>query len=522
MSKSTSSTMTRLIRAGVATAFVSAAVLITTANPAAAIPITLSAASGPSGSSTTTITGSATTNFLTGYTAPVAYFTQANCPAAWTSAATGTVAPSASNTGVTKATVVKKLANNKVAVTVPAAIVTVGTNATQKYNLCIYGQGVTNQALAGNAAYSVAAAAAVTGISPSAGPPTGGNVVTVVGTGFPATGITATLGGAAMTSIGNITSTSFTALAPAHSAEADVTLAITTTSGISTLKDAYDYVNGINIAPNTAPSTTTSIDIDVIGSGFLDASFTGNARVYLVNGVYNGITAGGLKMNGPVADCTNVLVVDDTELICTLNLAYRLNTAGTYATQALRTVTDGVFVNASKTFTSATAAFTVNDIGVPIANANIPVGTTIVSLNSATSAVLSNAATAAATTQTVTINGPVRAPFALTAATLDSTAVTAASSSFVAADVGRPITGTGIPAGTIITAIVSGGGGATLSQAVTATGTPTVSIFTARPVPDDAYVLTVISNSTADALPADVDYVQTIISSGSTFTVAPY
>jgi hypothetical protein len=67
-----------------------------------------------------------------------------------------------------------------------------------------------------------------------------------------------------------------------------------------------------------------------------------------------------------------------------------------------RTVTDGVTTNLDNTVTSATAAFTVGDIGQPIAGTGIPAGATIASINSATSVEISDAATASATGLTFT------------------------------------------------------------------------------------------------------------------------
>ena len=77
-----------------------------------------------------------------------------------------------------------------------------------------------NALIAGTAgAYSIAAAATITNVTPSAGPAQGGTVITVTGSRFPLTGLTAMLGGQSLTSIvvaanGN----SFTATMPSHPA----------------------------------------------------------------------------------------------------------------------------------------------------------------------------------------------------------------------------------------------------------------------------------------------------------------
>lgn len=68
-----------------------------------------------------------------------------------------------------------------------------------------------------------------------------------------------------------------------------------------------------------------------------------------------------------------------------------------------RTVTDGATTSGDATVTSATAAFVSTDVGRPIAGTGIPNGTTIASINSATSVELSANATANATGVTLTI-----------------------------------------------------------------------------------------------------------------------
>ncbi|MBM3659475.1 MAG: hypothetical protein FJW95_08205 [Actinobacteria bacterium] len=69
----------------------------------------------------------------------------------------------------------------------------------------------------------------------------------------------------------------------------------------------------------------------------------------------------------------------------------------------VRTVTDGVTTNASTSITSASAAFTSDDVGKPISGTNIPAGATIASVTSATAATLSAAASGAGTGITFTI-----------------------------------------------------------------------------------------------------------------------
>lgn len=67
------------------------------------------------------------------------------------------------------------------------------------------------------------------------------------------------------------------------------------------------------------------------------------------------------------------------------------------------TVADGATTSASTTVTSATAAFTSDDLGVSISGGSIPAGAVIVKINSATSVVISKAAGSTATGVSLTI-----------------------------------------------------------------------------------------------------------------------
>jgi hypothetical protein len=69
-----------------------------------------------------------------------------------------------------------------------------------------------------------------------------------------------------------------------------------------------------------------------------------------------------------------------------------------------------VTTSASTTFTSATAAFTANDVGRSISGVNITPGTTIVSITSATAVIMSAVAATAGTVETVTIGIAVPTP----------------------------------------------------------------------------------------------------------------
>jgi hypothetical protein len=495
---------------------------------AAAVTVTLSATTGPSIGGNT-LTATATTAFLSGYTAPGTSFTVPACP---TTYSTTPVTPTAT-VGNVQATVVKKLSNTKAAITVPAGVVTVGSAATTKYNVCVYGTMTAGSALIGTATYTVAVAPTITAVTPSSGPAQGGSSITVTGTGFPTTtgSITASIGGTSLLSITPVSATSFTAITPAHAPAANLTLAIGTTAGTLNKTSAFSYTNGIVIGPNTAPNTGT-VDIDVQGVGFLALDFTtttgttpndGNAHVYLTNGTYDA-TGSTTKALGEITECTDVIVIGDTELICTLQLAKSLSSAGLSVIAAhsstTRTITDGVLLAAtSSNLTSATAAFTAADVGVGVTGSGVSnafIGayvnaTTVTLATTGTGATLTPTAT---TGNTLVIGGP---RTVITGASLTSASATAASTAlFVSTDLGRSITGTGIAPNTTISAYGTTSS-VTLSTAATATSTGTLTIGQPYPVGIDTYTVTVVDDGGFGATVS-----QSIVSSGATFTVSPY
>lgn len=153
-----------------------------------------------------------------------------------------------------------------------------------------------------------------------------------------------------------------------------------------------------------------------------------------------------------------------------------------------RTPTDGVTTNLSTTVTSATAFFNQSDINATITGTGIPASTTIVSVQSATSATLSAAATATGSGLSIVITrvggdwvgqnygtwqcvpaylmGRTVGDGATTSA---STTVTSATAAFNSQDVGAIIATTNLPAGTTI-ASVTNATTVVVSAAATATG----------------------------------------------------
>jgi len=245
--------------------------------------------------------------------------------------------PSTTNAGsVVNATSTRYLNGTKVLVTV-GNLTTSGTWLICTYSAATTAAGFATSTVLGRGVYIVASAPTVTGVSPSSGPSLGGQTITVTGTNFPTTVgalLTATVGGMPLTGIANITATSFTATTPAHAAGA-TNVIVTTNGGASATGsgNAFTYQNGIVISPN-AVTTGGSVDIDVQGVGFSGLTFsagatdytdgasldlTAHAHVFLVTGGYSAIIAAHKKTNGPVNECTGVIVISDNELICTIN-----------------------------------------------------------------------------------------------------------------------------------------------------------------------------------------------------------
>jgi hypothetical protein len=209
-----------------------------------------------------------------------------------------------------------------------------------------------------------------------------------------------------------------------------------------------------------------------------------SGRVYLVNGVYNGADAGsGVRANGPVAECVNVLPISDEELICTLQLNRRLNAQANGFFDPVgytNTPTDIGTTAGSRVITSTGGKFSPNDAGQPIvqgSTTNIPPGTLVTSVLSPGRAVISQPSPQTGTTITATIGGGVAA-HTLTGAlntTTGSTTVTLASGAFTRNDIGRVFNGTtGVPNGTTILSVTPGGQSATLSAPATANTTYTL------------------------------------------------
>ncbi|WP_433366445.1 beta strand repeat-containing protein [Actinoplanes sp. CA-142083] len=450
--------------------------------PYTATSATVNPASG-SYLSTTGVTMTSPTPFLSGVTTPAALLVSqgAGCPGTYSTSPIGTINPIAvTGSGV------RRLSNNRAVLSIPP--LPLMNNQPTSYQVCLYSGATAAANLVGSGAYTASIVANPTAVTPGAGPAMGGNTITVVGTDFPTEPgrITATLGGIPLMNIQPLTDKAFSAVAPAHAVEENVPLVVSTSAGTKALPGAYSYRNPIKVSPNTAPSTSPTVDLSIGGQGFMSINFgsTGTAgRVFLVNGVYNGADAGaGVRANGPVAECVNVLPLSDEELICTLQLNRRLNATGTGFFDTIgytNTISDATTIAGSKVVTSPSGKFAPGDVGQPIVqggNNLIPANSFVTSVLSPQKAVISAFSPNSGSASVTIGNQPVRTLANAVTTTAGSTTISLTTGSFSRDDVGRVVTGAGgLPAGATITAVAPGGATATLSAPATASTASTLS-----------------------------------------------
>ncbi|GIE77652.1 hypothetical protein Aph02nite_36020 [Actinoplanes philippinensis] len=477
--------------------------------------------------------------FLAGVDDPGVTFEAAECAATYTAARNASV--------IEPVSAPRKVTNSRLAVTVPAPLyadqtafnTALGSNMSLPWNLCVYA-GTTNasSALIASHPYRVTTVQTSAGVTPKAGPALGGSLITVTGTAFPTTAgaITATLGGTPLTDITPISTTAFTARTPRHAPASNVSLVVTTAAGSHTLNSAFSYTSAVVANPKTAPNTRP-IDVIINGVGFEGAPWsntvTTGAHIFLTQGNYNNATVDALgtprRANAPVADCNNVLVLSDTELVCRVDLTKRLNALGTAVLSGAPKYNAGITsVTGSRVIIGdGNPAFTQEDVGKaiidPASTPKIPTGTVISAVISSTEAVMSNPASGVLSADdTIVIastNSRVVPGIGTTNADDD---ITAPASTFTNADQGLYIAGPGIADATTITS-QTGGTAAVLSA--NASATATVRAVVSSPniaVPEGSYNLQYVSNAALNAVHTDTSYVQSAISSASTFTVSAF
>lgn len=508
------------------------AVLISAAEYTVA-PITLSQYTGPwGGLNGLNITGA--TDLFAGMDTVGVVFRVASCGSTYSTATTpGTIMTVALSD-------VRTLGAARVALTVPALHSTAPGSATD-WNVCLYNGTVdASSPLIATIPYTATTVHAASGITPRAGSALGGSRIVITGAAFPTTAgqITATLGGTPLLNITPISATAFSAVTPAHTPANNVALVVTTSAGQHTLPNAYSYTAALKVEPNTAPNTR-AIPVIIRGVGFQSSPFQSpgdlqvGAQFYLVEGTYSSADLGGGdgRANPPVTTCNNVLVMSDTEAICTLNLHRRLDVTGeaqiaAYVPAAAVAMADLRTSLGSRIITATSDVFTKEREGMILAetsNVSIPAGTTIVDVLGPRIAVMS---AAAITTDNDGFSAAWQTPVHRPSVTMTTTAnanVTAAVGTFTQADVGKVPVGSNFTAGTYILSVGADGGSVVLSANAASAGLTTVPLYHRyAPVPDGAYNLTYVSSGATGAVVSDPNYVQSQVSSGSTFTVSSF
>lgn len=190
-----------------------------------------------------------------------------------------------------------------------------------------------------------------------------------------------------------------------------------------------------------------------------------------------------------------------------------------YGTRNTRSFADGQTVSGSTTLTSVKgeAAFTTADLNNPVSGTGttIQAGTVITAINSATQVTLSKPATGNASNIYVSVYGDGNRTIMDASTTSGSTTITSSTAYFQAADVGKPIVGASIPAGTTVasvtnttTAVLSKAANADAgSLTVTIGGTVVVYTVSGNSITrTENGVLTTIASSTDQLLPSTTDW----------------
>lgn len=414
----------------------------------------------------------------------------------------------------------------KLALSTPATLTTgAGSGSGPTYSVCAY-NATGGALLAGaNVGYSVGVAPTLTSWSPKASSTQGGGTIVVAGTNLLTT--TATIGGV---SVGgwaiNAGGTVATGTIPAHGVGSFPLIVTVTGGGSVTQSNAFSFGNGVVVTPNYGSNSKVRTDISVSGTNLAGTSFgttTGttpddsNGHVYLTKGIYDPTKSGLVKTNGEVSECLNVLPISNTELVCSLYLSG----VGGVPVTATRTVSGTV----TGSVLSATAGnFGPGDVGETVTGAtSLGTNNFITSVIDPTKVMLAKPVTAAITAATTLTLNPQRAVTDITFANASNAITSVAGAQFSPADVGRVLAGTSITSPTITavtsptTATISANSSGVSSGSYTITATKA----SLPPVPIGTYTIAVVNNGTPDAQGV-LNYDASVVSSGSTFTVADF
>ncbi len=244
--------------------------------------------------------------------------------------------------------------------------------------------------------YTYIGAPSVTSVTPASGTIAGGNSVTITGSGFVAVP-TVTFGGTAATNVAFVSSTSITAIVPAHAA-GPVAVAVRNTDGqTGTMNNGYTYVAPPTITsatPGQGPAAGGTV-VTIAGTGFVSGAtvtFGGTAATAVTVG------AGGTSLTAttPAHAAGTVTVVvtnpDGQGSTLTNGFTYNPSPTVTSVTPNSSTIAGGVSVVISGT----------GFAGVPTVTFGGTAGTNVVVASSTQLSVTVPAHTAGAVTVVVT------------------------------------------------------------------------------------------------------------------------
>ena len=231
-------------------------------------------------------------------------------------------------------------------------------------------------------AFTYRAVPGVSSVSPSSGATAGGTTISVGGSGFVAGATSVSVGGTPATYVSVTSSTTLTAVTPAHSAGVQ-TVAVTTSGGTGTLASGFTYVVAsppptlVSLAPSSGSILGGTV-VTLSGSGFLSGTTTvtfGGVAASSVN-VYDTATltavsparsAGAVTVAVTTAGGTATLAAaftyqNPTPTITGIspgsgpaNVSTPVTIAGTSFVAGLTTVTFGTTAATSVSVTSSTA-----------------------------------------------------------------------------------------------------------------------------------------------------------------------
>ncbi|UOF78691.1 hydrolase [Caudoviricetes sp.] len=255
-----------------------------------------------------------------------------------------------------------------------------------------------------------------------------------------------------------------------------------------------------NILVWTRPVGANSIATQVYDAAttISDATLTSNTANFKTMHVGAYITGTGISEGTTIASITS-----DSEVEMSA-VALSTNTGGLLTIHEGRSVNDNVTTISDPTITSATAAFTSDDVGCRVRGTGISDGTYILRVTSATTAVMSQNAASGGSSRFlhITDERAMRHAFRDMAATANSTTITSATAAFTSADVNKHVTGTFIPNNTYIVSVTS------------ATG---VVLNNIMPFTTTGGILTIGSTSAQEVQELGLMWANNISGSGATF-----